>query len=234
MDWLSHYPLNYSNVYVAMNSQEGVSELLSFYSDKGVPRDKLLYLPTYYPAPTNPYYSKNFSGKVINIACMGAIRQLKNVLIQAMAAIQFADDTGWQMNFHVNREVFDSEGFPTKKSLIGLFEDTDYNLIQHEWMEHSDFIKFLAGVDVGMQVSFSETFCIVAADYVASGVPVVGSPAIKWLDKRSQANTIDMDDITSHIGTALRNHGLIDSNLEHLQDYAKDAKKAWLNALKNF
>ena len=234
IDWLSHYPLNYSNVFVAVNSKEAEIELLSFYPEKGINPDKLLYLPTYYPAPDDTLYFKSFSGGVLNVACMGAIRQLKNVLIQAMAAMRFAEETGWHLRFHINGDIFDAEGRPTNKSLTALFEDTDYELIRHKWMEHDEFIAFLAGIDVGMQVSFSETFCIVAADYVASGIPVVGSPAIKWLDKRSQTDTIKVQSIADHIGTALRNRGMIDANLEHLQEYSRNAKKAWLEVLRNF
>jgi len=46
-------------------------------------------------------------------------------------------------------------------------------------MEHNDFIRVVKSMDIGMQVSLSESFNIVAADFVSNGVPLVGSPDIE-------------------------------------------------------
>jgi ABC-type uncharacterized transport system ATPase component len=85
-----------------------------------------------------------------------------------------------------------------------------------------------------MQVSFSETFCITAADSVASGVPTVGSHAIRWLAEESQASTISVNAITQSMHHALR-HGehLIRKNLGRLQEDAEQSKQAWLSAIRH-
>jgi hypothetical protein len=231
INWISEYP-KFDNVYVALNSLEALSQVISFYPDKGLHTSKLLYLPTYYPAPQKPLYNKKFSGTTVNIACMGAIRVLKNTLIQAIAAMRFADDKGWTLRFHINMALFDMEGNAPYRSVVDLFKDTKHELVQYDWMDHDAFIAFLAGIDISMQVSFSETFCIVAGDSVAAGVPMVGSHAIRWLDEESKAGTISVNSITEALHRVLRhNSHLIKKNLEHLQEDAAMSRNAWLGAI---
>jgi hypothetical protein len=231
IEWLSEYP-TFQNVYVAVNSLEAFSQVMSFYAPKGLP-DKLLYLPTYYPAPKKPLYTKKFVGPTINIACMGAIRVLKNTLIQAIAAIRFADTEGLTLHFHINMALFDMEGNAPYRSVVNLFEGTRHTLISHDWMEHEDFLTFLEAIDIGMQVSFSETFNIVAADTVAAGVSIVGSPAIRWLQSKSQADPITLDNIEKVLFKVFKNNGLVRDNLKNLQANAKDAKNAWIAAIEH-
>jgi hypothetical protein len=47
-------------------------------------------------------------------------------------------------------------------------------------------------MDIGLQVSFSETFNIVAADFVYHGTPCIGSLSIDWLPRWLQV--IDPND----------------------------------------
>lgn len=231
ISWLSQYP-TFKNVYVAVNSLEALSQLISFYPDKGLHTFKLLYLPTYYPAPRKPYDEHQFSGTTINVACMGAIRVLKNTLIQAMAAIRFVDEKGWKLRFHVNMALFDMEGNAPYRSVVDLFSGTRHELVQHDWLDHDAFLAVLRGIDLAMQVSFSETFCITAADSVASGVPTVGSHAIRWLDKDSKADPISVNGITQALHRVLRHSGhLIHENLENLQEDAEQSRQAWLSAI---
>jgi hypothetical protein len=230
--WLSEYPA-FQNVYVAVNSLDAFSQLASVYAAKALSTSKLLYLPTYYPAPAKPLYEKRFHGTTINIACMGAVRPLKNNLMQAIAAIRFASTKGWRLRFHINNTRPESGGASALKNVVALFEGTGHELVLHEWMNHEAFMAFLRGIDIGMQVSFSETFCIVAADMVAAGVPIVGSPAIRWLNKKSQADPITLNDIEEALFTAIRKSGLAISNLRNLQRNAQDAKAAWLDAIRH-
>jgi hypothetical protein len=115
--WLSEYPA-FENVFVGVNSLEGLHTF------------KLLYLPTYYPAPHQPYDLHKFSGTTINIACMGAIRVLKNTLIQALAAIRFANEKGWKLRFHVNMALFNAEGNAPYRSVVDLFAGTKHELVR--------------------------------------------------------------------------------------------------------
>jgi hypothetical protein len=232
IQWLSEYP-TFRNVYVAVNSLEAFSQLATFYPEKGLHTFKLLYLPTYYPAPKKPIFDKKFCGTTINIACMGAIRPLKNHLIQAIAAMRFAVTKGLKLRFHINITRLESGGNAPYRSVVALFQNTRHELVLHDWMDHEAFIEFLGGVDLSMQVSFSETFCIVAADSVAAGVPIVGSHAVRWLDKKSKADTITLESIEETLFRAMKDRGLIRKNLARLQDNALDAQRAWFDAIKH-
>lgn len=228
--WLSLYP-KFENVYVSMNSLEGLTQLLSFYPGKQLDTSRVLYLPTCYPHVNRPH-KRHFEDTTINIACMGAIRQLKNTLMQAIAAIRFADDKGWKLRFHVNIDVSqDHQGNNPYKNLVNLFANTSHELVTHPWVTHHHFIQFLSEVDMGMQVSFSETFCIVAADMVSVGLPLIGSDAIHWLDKKSMANPIVVNHITQQLHKSLNHHKLVEENVEALTQHSKNASITWRDVI---
>lgn len=233
IDWLSQYP-TVPNVFVAMNSREGFDEVMTFWAVKGLHAYKLLYLPTFYPAPRHPHYHKHFDGDTISIACMGAIRPLKNHLTQAIAAMNFVDEQGWTLRFHINVTRNEAGGNAPYRSVLSLFQGTSHQLVQHDWMTHEEFIDFLRQIDFGLQVSFSETFCIVAADLVASGIPTVGSRAIRWLDDGSKASTNSVQDIVEKMGNVLNNDGQVGENLENLQHDAEKARDEWLDVIGKF
>lgn len=50
--------------------------------------------------------------------------------------------------------------------------------IDHGWMSRDAYIDTIAGLDIGLQVSFAESFNYVAADHILAGVPVVVSPMV--------------------------------------------------------
>jgi hypothetical protein len=230
IDWISQYPA-YPNVFVAVNSREAHHEVQTFWAAKDIHAYKLLYLPTFYPAPWHPTRHKRFSGTVINVACMGAIRPLKNHLTQAIAAIRFADERGWTLRFHINVTRNEAGGNAPYRSVVSLFTGTPHTLVQHDWMTHSDFLAFLQGIDLGLQVSFSETFNIVMADTVASGVPAVGGHAIRWLPEASQVSAISIAAIADKMGQALNNHERVIENFHALQKDAHEAREAWMVVL---
>jgi len=227
IDWISHYAAK-DNVFVAMNSLEGFREITTVYRVKALPLAKLLYLPTFYPVPDRHFIHKRFRGRTIDIACMGAIRPLKNTLLQAMAALRFADSRNLDLVFHINDTRVESGGDPVLKNLLALFDSTPYQLVRHPWMSHQDFLDFIVDMDLGMQVSFSETFSIIAADTVAMGTPIVGSPSITWLTSLSQADPFTVDDIEDAMDSVINNFRNTSANHRNLVDSARDAEKAWL------
>jgi hypothetical protein len=53
----------------------------------------------------------------------------------------------------------------------------------------------LSHMDMGLQVSFTETFDIVAADCISVGLPLAGGNEIPWLHAGCQASPTDSRDI---------------------------------------
>ena len=167
---------------------------------------------------------------VINVGCFGAIRPLKNTLIQAMAAMSLAEDQKKKLRFHVNGTRLEQKGEEPLKNVRALFKGTKHELVEHVWMDHYEFLSVVKSMDIGMQVSFSESFCIVAADFVGLKIPLVGSPSIEWLSSYCQADPNSLDDIKEKMAWALRWNWLR-PNASGLVKYNKWSKEKWLSFL---
>jgi len=152
---------------------------------------------------------KNNKKDTINIAVFGAIRPLKNHLIQAISAIQFANEEGLKLYFHINGTRIENNGDPVLKNLRELFEGQEkHELVEHCWMEHDKFVELLQSMDICMQVSFSETYNIVTADAVNGLVPVVVSPELRWVFGLFKANPVDSNNIVSKLRFTYYTEGL--------------------------
>ena len=186
LDWIGDY-ITYPNINIACNAPRMLEEVRTYLRIKtGLTKkqikDRVVYLPNYYP---QTYVQKEFdySKEYIDIGCFGAVRPLKNHMLQAMAAITFADSIGKKLRFHINGNRVEGKAEPVLHNLIATFQhlyDSGHRLIQHEWMPREEFIKVCATMDIGMQVNFSETFNIVSADIISQGVPIVGTNEIPW------------------------------------------------------
>jgi hypothetical protein len=131
-----------------------------------------------------------------DIGCFGSIRPLKNQLSQALAAIKFADENNLCLFFNINGTRTEQRGNEVLKNIRSLFEyQKHHKLIEHEWLQHHDFINLVSKMDMGLQVSFSETFNIVTADFVCQGVPIIVSPEIEWMPKKFKADPNSIENI---------------------------------------
>ena len=182
------------------------------------------WLPNYYPLRKPRQHRPDYHDR-INIGCFGAIRPLKNQLIQAFAAIRYAKEKGKKLFFHMNGTRQEQGGNNNLKNLISLFTATGHELVLHPWMNHDEFLELIAQMDACMQVSLSESFCIVASDAVSMGVPLVGSEAIDWLPRMSLADPSSAESICD----ALERSGKITVWLNHeaLTNYLHTAAKQW-------
>jgi hypothetical protein len=226
VDWLKRY-VEIPDVFVSTNSIRGLKDLVSIVGGA----DKVLLTPNFYPK-VKLLHTPSRNGHV-NVACFGAVRPFKNQLIQAIAAIRYGDQTGKRILFHINFNRPESGGNNVLKNLRALFAGSRHELVEHKWMTHDAFIQVLATMDVSMSVSLSETFCIVAADSAAIGVPIVVSDQVPWSIITSQASTTDSDDIVSKIRTAIgwKSAILNFKNRRSLNQYSANSRKIWLKEL---
>lgn len=209
MKWTLAY-LTKRNVYVSCNDSRILASLrtLVAHVDGWVGAARILYQPNCYEGADRPLKPRSTSGPV-NVGCFGAIRPMKNQLAQAVAAIAWADSLGRPMNFNINAGRVEMKGSPVLHNLQALFADPSvmargHHLAERPWLSHDDFLDLCAQMDVGMQVSNSETFNIVAADMVTVGVPVVGSPEISWLPRALQADPSSQDSMVRGLRRAWR------------------------------
>ena len=192
---------------------------------------KTAVLPNYYPLGDAPSYSLKDRHE-IDIGCFGAIRPLKNQLIQAMSAMGYAEKECKLLRFHINAGRVE-RGQEELKNMRALFEGTKHELVEHGWLSHADFLVLVRKMDVGMQVSFSESFNIVAADFVGCNVPLVGSPDIEWLHPLFTSDPNSSSEIRHAIGRVLflSKMGMQRLNRARLHEYDRDSEKAWLKYL---
>lgn len=192
------------------------------------------YHPNIYCPPDYDFPPKTrFDTRILDIGCFGAVRPMKNHLAQAMAAISFGNKHDLKVRFHINANRIEQKGEPVLKNLENAFKNTKHELVKHPWLDHRDFIKLVRKMDIGMQVSFSETFNIVAADFVWNNIPVVGSNEISWLSSWYQTEPTDLHKIMKALSIAY--YGLClnvqSLNYTKLKAYNKEATKIWLDQL---
>ena len=214
------------NFNISVNHTEMVKELrysLGFKPD---------YLPNIYPFEET-CYTKDKHPDILDISSFGSIRPQKNILIQAMAAIRFADKCGKKLRFHVNDTRNEQRGENTLKNLIALFEGSKHTLIRHPWLNHSDFCQLVKTMDISMGVSNTESFCITIMDAIANNVPVVVSDVIEIVSPIFRANPNEIDDIVDKLDNAYSTSfiHLQALNKQNLKKFNEKAIKEWLGWL---
>lgn len=233
MDWLCDYA-SFSNVYIAANAPRMVRELKVLLNSKNS-KEKIIYLPNFYP---QSYKKKklNKNKEHIDVACFGAIRPLKNQLIQALAAIEFAESFDKKLRFHINSDRVEMKGDPILSNLRSLFEqmaNRGHEMINHVWTPREQFLKLCSEMDVGVQCSFSETFNIVCADLLSQGVPIVGSNEIPWMSFLFVAKPTDTEDIRDMLTRTYKYNNLNTFlNRVNLKSYTNRTEKIWVNYFK--
>jgi hypothetical protein len=234
MEWLLAY-MTHANVSIANNSIYGARDFMAIIQAAN-PKwsaievgKRVKYLPNWYPAIEKK--AKKAASAILNIGCFGAIRPLKNHLLQALSAIEFARQLGKKLHFHVNGRT-EQGGESVLNNLRALLPGTGNELVEHEWEPRGQFLGTMSGMDVSMQVSFSETFDITAADSAALGIPLVTSNEVTWASPLSQAETTNAGSIVERLKTVTGvGKGLIaDENLRRLQAYSKQSEVVWASA----
>ena len=236
--WTLDY-LKYKNVVVSCNRFRALNDIRSLvartypdWTDEEIAK-RVPYLPNYYPVGNNKVRAKPITDR-IDIGCFGAIRPLKNQLIQAFAALEYARQNDLFLYFHINADRIEGKGEPVLKNIRRLFErQPNAKLVQHGWMGHHDFVHLVKNMHLGMQVRFRETFNIVMADFVNQRVPVVVRPEVTWVRPKFHADPTSMERIVAKIGKALSWHRFVqpwfDQNLRGLIRYDNLSQDIWLN-----
>lgn len=238
IEWFFKY-ITYPNVFFSNNSPRAQREIIAMariahpeWEEEDL-REKFIYLPNYYPNHFKSSHIANNPHDEIHIGCFGSIRPLKNQLLQAMAALEYAQSLGKKLVFHINGSRIEEKGDRILKNIRNLFlavVDTGHRLKEHKWMDLKDFLKVIHKLDLGLQVSFSETFNIVTANFIEECVPIVVSNEIPFADKYLAADPTDSSDIVSKLARAhrlkLQDPGF-NPHAKELSKYSHRSKKIW-------
>jgi hypothetical protein len=164
-------------------------------------------------------------GESLQVGCFGAIRPLKNQLLQAVAAVRFCRHRGKGLVFHMNGSRLEQFGENNLKNIAAFLRGAGASLRLHPWLDHEEFRALVSEMDFCLQVSLTESFCIVAADAVSQGVALIGSPAIEWLPSRAQADPLDSESIVERMAAAGRKQ--VAANRKALARQMAEAAHSW-------
>ena len=244
IDWTCKY-VQYKNVYISANAPRAYHDLLHILIPANPTwtieevKEKIVFLPNAYTFKKMPIVHKPHS-EYINVACFGAIRPLKNQLLQAIAALQFAEKINKKLRFHINSDRIESGATnQSLKNLRNLFlhdSASGHELVEHAWMDHDTFLNVLnTEIDVASCVSQSETFCIIAADAVNCNVPLVASREVPWASWFVRADPGSSRDIARRMYASWKSgptglyHRL---NMYKLIKFCQHSKHQWLTVLR--
>lgn len=223
LKWIYEYGL-INNVLIAPNTTE-LTEQLRF----ALPLGEYIYLPNIYKFEDFEDKSKlNNNDKIINIGCFGAIRPMKNTFHQALACIEFAELKNKTLRFHVNTSRVEQSGENVVKNLRSLFENNRHELVEHKWYHHKDFLSTVSEMDMGVQVSFTESFNIVTADFVAANVPIITGEDIEWMPDFLKCRPTSQKDLVKKLKWVYNNKWIsktIQKIFLHIYNYK--AKLVW-------
>lgn len=235
MEWSLAYLKRF--ITVACNSRQATRDLQVVAEASGAPAKMVSYLPNYYPPGSVAWPGKGQRRREVNIGCFGAIRPLKNQMVQAIAAIGFAQKERLRLSFHVNAERVEGGGEPILKGLRALFATGGHKLVEHGWLSYTDFLYLVGGMDLNMQVSFSETFNIVSADSVTAGIPIVVSPEVEWLGGYAKTNPNDAEEVADKLREVYHDP-LMELRLRRqqfdLSQFSSAARRVWLEEFEGY
>lgn len=234
--WIYDY-LQYPRMKIGINSPRLLREVREYLKnayDWSFVDSSLIYMPNFYPVGPAQKKKYVFADDEIHISCFGSIRPLKNHLTQAIAAVEFANLINKKLVLHINGNRVEQKGDPILNNLREMFKrlaliGPAHRLVEHDWLQRDDFVRLCSTMDIGMQVSFSETFNIVGADHVGVQVPLIGSQEIPWLSQLAMANPTHTSSIVSALMKAYKSPELnVGFNRRKLRKYSDQTKKVWL------
>lgn len=162
---------------------------------KLVDNDRVVWLPNAVRFP-QPHIASLGSRARLSIICRWDV--LKNIPNQIVAA-------GIANHTHQSELI---SSFRKPSTLLTACVDTAR--LPHRSLPWGDWAAYIKNikhhVDIGLQVSFTESFNYVALEHLLCGKPVIGSPAIRFLPQRWQASPDDPDDIADKIKHVIDNY----------------------------
>lgn len=223
IDWLFQYK-DIPNVTISSNSLRATRDLKSL---------GCIFLPNYYPI--NCFKAFRIPTEELNIGCFGAVRPLKNQLAQAFAAVEFAKNQRRPLNFFINASRVEQGGSQPLKNIRNLFAaHPEFRLVEVPWLPWREFLELVRTMDVCMSVSFSETFCITAANAASQDVPIVVSPEIFWASEQIKSSPTDIHEMVYRLEVALGHHRnkIVHENLEGLRIYDEISIIKWMELVR--
>ncbi len=193
----------------------------------------LVYLPNLYDTSTfvDPVVQRK-DYDPLRIGSFGAGRPWKNLLTAAESAVQMAQRMNVALELYVNTMRPDG-GQRQIESRSELFSGLPHaKLVEVPWALWPQFRRVVSTMDLLISPSFDETFCVIAADGIAEGVPSVATAAMEWLPSTWHSEPWDPSSVTS-IGMGLLHNrvGAIHDGRTSLRHFVSAGVNHWLRYL---
>jgi len=195
----------------------------------GATGSTFLHLPNLYHLPhvVRRQRQRWQPGLDLNIGLFGAARVLKNWLTAAVAAMIVERRLGGNVALHLSSGR-DEGAAAMRESLTELLAlNPRLKIVDVPWLAVDDFRRYLYGMDLLLQPSFTETFNNVTADGCACGVPSIVSEAIDWVPESWIAKADSAIAIADAAYIVLRDRHAASRGWKALDAYNQDALKKW-------
>jgi hypothetical protein len=194
---------------------------------------KTLLLPNLYDTDSfvHPYTPAKL-GDTLRIGSFGASRPWKNQLCAAEAAVMLGRSMGCNVELYINSKRPDG-GERMIESRAELFAGLSHaKIVVVPWAPWTQFRDFTANMHLLFSPSFDETFCVVAADGIAEGVPSVTTSSLEWTPRAWWATPEDPASIVSVAMGLLHNpvHA-VEAGRSSLRHYAAIGLHRWRDYL---
>ena len=174
------------------------------------------YLPSVYNMPSTPARRVRETD-TDDVACFGRVFSLKNITVQAIAALRFARARRHRLRFHINDFSADANGQQIINALKLIFQgQPNAEIVLHKWYPREAFLRVLCAMTIGLQVSFTEASNVISLDMAAASLPVVVSPEIKWANQACIAQPTSSEDIAEKMHHAVAHPALVEKNKENI------------------
>lgn len=149
--------------------------------------ERIIYLPNNVDLPPEP--TSRTPGSPAIVSLVGRRDVVKNWPTQIIAAGIANKTVPLQLLFVTQGNASDFEDMAA---------DVGVESVSVGWTDQSKYLDLLRDhVDVALQASLSDSFNYVATDHLGLGIPVVGSPTIRYLPREWQADPNDAKDIST-------------------------------------
>lgn len=161
---------------------------------------------------------RHHNNGILKIGSFGAIRPLKNQITAAATALEIGKRLGRHTEFWMNsgrNEGGGGFGAGMIEQLTGRIDGFQLRFLPWELWEK--FRNRVGEMDLLIQPSDTESFCMVVGDAIWKNVPCVVSNAIEWTPKNWQEGIIDDPQTLADVGIKL---------LKNRKQEAKNGQKA--------
>ena len=187
------------------------------------------YLPNiYYLDQHTNAHRPHFAGGTLRIGAFGATRPLKNFMSACGAALDISQQLKADTEVWLSAGRTEGGGDTILRAAREMFRGLpNIKLVENGWQSWAQFRTTVGHMHLLLQPSYSESFNMVTADGIASGVPSVVSDAIDWAPDNWMARTDDVLEISRTGRYLLCDSQAPSDGLAALEKHNRTAIEAW-------